>query len=63
MQVVRINEHPLQTEIRSRGLRLWEVKTLLGGEPSESHLSRMLRGICPMPEALETKIKSAIENL
>ena len=59
----KIAEHPLQSIIKAKRIKLWEVKMALGGEPSESHLSRMLRGICPMPEALETKIKSAIENL
>ena len=59
----KVDEHPLQTEIRARGIKLWQLRKMLGGSPSEGHLSRALRGIAPMPEALETKIRSAIEDL
>lgn len=61
--MIRVEEHPIHEQIKSKRLKLWEVKSLLGGAPSESHLSRMLRGICPMPEDLEARIRTAIENL
>jgi hypothetical protein len=61
--VIKFKEHPLKSEIRKHGLRLYELRALCGGRPSESQLSRQLSGIDPMKPHVEARIREVVENL
>lgn len=61
--MLHVFEHYLKTEIRKRKLRLWQIRHLLGGHPSESKLSRMLNGIEPMPRTIEIQINFILAQL
>ena len=56
-------EHPLKNEIQRRRLKLWEVKSLCGGSPSEGALSRYLSGKQPMPKEVEQRLEQAINRI
>lgn len=59
-QLHQIEVNPLRDLILKAKIPLWKLRHLLNGEPSEATLSRMLRGIEPMPEILEERIKSIL---
>lgn len=63
MEQINVTSHPLYLQIKEKGLRQWQLRKLLGGSPTESKLSRMLNGIDPMPESLEQRIKSILEEV
>ena len=57
-----LTEHYLKPEIRRRGIRLWELKMLLGGYPSEFKLSRVLNCIDTMPAELQSSIAEVLKR-
>ncbi len=59
---VMVQEHPLKADVKKLRLQLWKIRHALGGSPSETALSRMLSGIDPMPEELESKIREIISE-
>ncbi|MGO9531687.1 MAG: hypothetical protein ACLP3B_10965 [Syntrophobacteraceae bacterium] len=58
-----VTPHPLQETIREKSLKLWQLRILLKGSPSEGHLSRVLRGIQPMPGKLEERIRTILKEV
>jgi len=58
---LEIRPHPLKSLIL-KSYRLWQLRKLLGGRPSEGQLSRFLNGIDPMPAELEASLKKLLEN-
>ena len=48
--------HPLKSKIEKAGLTLWQTSKLIGGKPSEAHLSRLLSGKAPMPLKVEQAV-------
>ena len=59
---IEISDHPLRKEIIEKGIRLQQLRRLLGGAPSENVLSRALRGIDQMPQALAQRIKKILRE-
>ena len=58
MKIPEHKPHYLKSEIQRRGLKLWQVKKLLGKDAfSEGKLSRCLNGIDEMPAKLEIALK------
>lgn len=55
-------EHPIRALILKAKIPLWKLRFMLGGSPSEGTLSRMLRGIELMPEALSEKIARIVKT-
>ena len=55
--------HPLKSKVQDAGLTLWQVSKLIGGKPSEFHLSRLLNGKAPMPMKVEKAISDGLGNL
>ena len=55
--------HPLKGEIRRLELAYWQVRSLLGGHPSEATLSRYLNGIEPMPKDIEEKLEEVVTGV
>ncbi len=55
--------HSLKWQLRGKGVTLYELKTLLGGSPSEGKLSRILNGMAEMPKELEEKITKIITQI
>lgn len=55
--------HPLKGEIRRLELAYWQVRSLLGGRPSEATLSRYLNGIESMPKDVEKKLEKILVEL
>lgn len=62
MMAMELNPHPLKTEIKDAGMRLWQLRAKLGGSPSEGKISRILNGIEVMPEKLEERIKTILQE-
>jgi hypothetical protein len=60
---IHIEEHPLYPEIKRLRLKLWQIRHALGGSPSETILSRTLRGIDPMPKELEQQIQCIVDQV
>ena len=56
-----IKPHPLKSSIL-KSYRLWQVRKLLGGRPSEGKLCRFLNGIDEMPAELEASLKELLEQ-
>jgi hypothetical protein len=56
-----IKPHPLKSSIL-KSYRLWQVRKLLGGRPSESHLCRILNGIDEMPPELEMSLRELLKQ-
>ena len=63
MSIPQYNPHHLKQELQTLGLSLWQIRELLGGQPSESKISRYLNGIDSLPPALESKLKRIISNI
>jgi hypothetical protein len=57
------NSHPLKSEIRRWGLTYWQLRTLLGGSPSESTICRMLNGVWEMPKDIEEKLEQIVAGV
>lgn len=55
--------HPLKIEIKKRDLRLWQIRNLLGGRPTEQQICRYLNGIDKMPVDLETRLAEVINQI
>ena len=55
--------HPLKKEIKKKSIRLWQVRHFIENRATEGQLSRMLNGIVPMPDDIETIIKRRIKQL
>jgi len=53
--------HPLIERIKRLRVPLWKLRYHLGGSPSESKLSRMLRGIDPMPGWMSREIARSLD--
>lgn len=58
---LEIKPHPLKSSIL-RSYRLWQVRKLLGGRPSEGQLSRFLNGIDEMPAELEASLQDLLKT-
>jgi hypothetical protein len=58
---LEIKPHPLKVSIL-KSYRLWQVRKLLGGRPSEGQLSRFLNGIDAMPAELETSLRELLDQ-
>lgn len=56
-----IKPHDLLSPFIESGKALYQLRVDLGGFPSEVTLSRMLRGISPMPDDLADRIRKALE--
>ena len=56
-----VDPHPLKSELL-KTYRLWQVRRLLGGKPSEGKLCRCLNGIDEMPVELEAALKKLLEE-
>jgi hypothetical protein len=54
--------HPFKISIAKAGLRLWQLRRLLPGCPSESKISRMLNGIQPLDADTEAAIGRVVEE-
>jgi excisionase family DNA binding protein len=54
-------EHPFRQMLKDREICLWQISDALGF--SESLLSRQLSGIRPMPEKVETFIRTVLETV
>ena len=63
LDIPKYNPHHLKQELQTLGLSLWQIRELIGGQPSEGKLSRYLNGIESLPSALERKLKQIISNL
>ena len=61
--IPRPKEHPLKKKVRANGLRLYQLRELCGGSPSESQLSRMLSGVQPMKPQIEARIRQVVKRL
>lgn len=57
---IEIKPHPLKTPIL-KNYRLWQVRKLLGGKPSEGKLCRYLNGIDEMPADLEAQLNALLK--
>jgi hypothetical protein len=53
--------HPLKSEIKKARLRLWQLKLAIG--ISDAHICRMLNGIVPMTEEVETGIRHLLDEV
>ena len=53
--------HPLKAEIEKVHLRLWQLSKATG--LSDSTLCRMLNGLVPMPEKIESKIREILDEI
>lgn len=60
---IKPKPHSLKIEINKQDLRLWQIRKLLGGSPSEGQLSRYLNGIDKMPIALEVRLNEVINEI
>ena len=60
---IKPKSHPLKIEIKKQDLRLWQIRKLLGGSPSEGQLSRYLNGIDKMPLNLEVRLNEVINEI
>jgi|GEM_PF-2563961 hypothetical protein len=58
---LEIKPHPLKSSIL-KSYRLWQVRKLLGGRPSEGQLCRFLNGIDEMPVDLEASLKELLKQ-
>ena len=63
LDIPQYNPHQLKQELQILGLSLWQLRELLGGQPSEGKLSRYLNGIEALPSGLESKIKHIIAKI
>ncbi len=64
MQVPVCIPHHLLSKIKEHRLTLWQINQLLGGKyPCEAELSKMLRGIKPMPVFVEKKLSGIIAEI
>jgi len=61
-QLLTPRHHPLYAALREFKIPLWQVSLYLGGSPSETALSRMLRNIQPLPVDVEEKITNLVES-
>ena len=55
--------HWLKGEIRRLELAYWQVRSLLGGYPSEATLSRYLNGIESMPREVEKRLQELVTEV
>lgn len=55
--------HPFYSKLRKFKIPLWQVSLFLGGSPSETTLSRMLRNIQPLPAEVAEKIEKLIDSV
>jgi hypothetical protein len=58
MNVFKPREHPLKSEVRRHGLRLYQLAPVLGA--SEATISRCLNGVQKMPEEMEQNLLKLI---
>jgi hypothetical protein len=63
MRIPQHNPHPLKAEIRKLGLTYWQLRTLLGGSPTEGTISRMLNGVWEMPKEIEEKLEQVVVGI
>ena len=63
LRVPQKKSHPLKGEIRRLELALWQVKSLLGGTPSETSLSRYLNGVEKMPKDVEKSLEELVAKV
>lgn len=56
------HEHPFRALVQKAQIPLWKLRFLIGGTPSEASLSRMLRGIDPMPDEVKGRIHEALNG-
>jgi hypothetical protein len=56
-----IDPHPLKEEIQKAHIRLWQLKKYIG--ISDAHICRMLNGIVPMTEEVETGIRHLLDEV
>ena len=56
-----IKPHPLKFQVL-KSYRLWQVRKLLGGRPSEGQISRYLNGIDEMPAELEVSLLELLKQ-
>ena len=61
MEIQEVIPHPLKKEVRKARLKLWELGRVTGVD--EPRLSRMLNGISPMPEKVETGIRQLLDEI
>lgn len=62
MEVPTFNPHPLKNETKKAQLRLWQIQKMLRG-PSEATICRMLNGLLPMSEEVETGLKQILDGI
>ena len=63
MNLPTAKPHPLKTLIRHKGLKLWQIRTLLDDRVSEPKLSRCLSGVEKMPDELEQDLSKVIKMI
>ena len=57
-----LKPHPLKAPLLKH-LRLWQIRKLLGGSPSEAQLSRFLNCIDTMPADLEARLDALLRGV
>ena len=63
MKIFDPKPHPLKKELRSKKIKLYQARPLIDNLVTEGRLSRMLNGIDPMPEEIESKLISRLRKL
>lgn len=61
MQIPSLNPHPLKAEITKSGLKIWQVAKAVNR--SDSNVSRILNGIVPMPQEIESVIRKLLAEI
>jgi hypothetical protein len=61
--MIKIQEHPLARALRAANIPLHRLTIELGGTPCPSELSRMLRGLRPMPDDLPERIRAILDEV
>jgi len=56
-----LDPHPLKSEVKKARLRLWQLQKAIG--VSDVYICRMLNGIVPMTEEVETGIKQLLDEI
>jgi hypothetical protein len=63
MKIPEHRPHPLKSEIRRLGLTYWQLRTLLGGSPTEGTICRMLNGVWEMSKEIEEKLEEVVAGV
>lgn len=63
LQLPTITEHPFKSIFRKHNVRIWQIKKMMPDLPSEATISRLLRGVDPMPAEIEQQLQRIIEQI